>query len=358
MKFIFTKEKEWLKKWDNYVNKHPKGSHLIYSDWLKSYQSYGFDFEIAILLDNNKIVGGCGVVIPKFLSFKFYIIPHGPIYSEGYENYFKEHILEIKSHAKQLGCCYMQLSFPMSLNKKVDNNTYDAFFAKTLSELNLKPGKLFKYVYSSYGLNWVDLKNYKKADDFLEKLTPKVRRNIRIPYNKSATAHFLTETNDIEKAYEVIVENALQGGYSVRSFSEFKGTINQLISKKQAYFIICKVDGHIKAAAFFVETSGYITNIMGGVSREKPDIKLGYMLQWEIIKKSIELGYSGYNISMGGSKGVQEFKSKFGSESIFYENPHFYLVLKPFYFKLFKLFDTKLKPYKHQVSRLLSRLKS
>ena len=80
MKFIFTKQKEWLEKWDEYVCNHSKGSHLIYSDWLKSYKSYGFDFEIGLMLDNNNIVGGFGVVIPKFLFFKFYIIPHGPIY--------------------------------------------------------------------------------------------------------------------------------------------------------------------------------------------------------------------------------------------------------------------------------------
>ena len=46
----------------------------------------------------------------------------------------------------------------------------------------------------------------------------------------------------------------------------------------------------MKAAGFFVRSGGYITNITGGVLREKPDIKLGYMLQWEIIKKSFELG--------------------------------------------------------------------
>jgi lipid II:glycine glycyltransferase (peptidoglycan interpeptide bridge formation enzyme) len=358
MKFIFTKEKKWLNKWDEYVNEHPKASHLIYSDWLKSYQSYGFDFEVALVLDENIIVGGCGVIIPKFLFFRFYIIPHGPIYSKIYENYFEAHIIEIKKHVKQFRFCYLQLSFPISSNKKIEACTYDLLFAKTLNDLNFESGKHFKYIYTSYGLNWVDLKNYKSAEDFLGKLTPKVRRNIRMPYNKSATAQFLTKIEDIEKAYGVIIENARQAGYSVRSFKEFKNTISQLISKQYAYFIVCKVDGVIKGAAFFVQNSGYITNIMGGVSREKPDIKLGYMLQWEMIKKSFELDYSGYNISMGGSQGVQDFKSKFGAESIFYENSHYYLVLKPFYFKLFKLFDTKLKPYKYRVSKLLSRMKS
>lgn len=356
--FIFTKEESWLKKWDKFVYDHPKGSHLILSDWLASYMAYGFEYELGLVLEDDEIIGGYGVVIPKFLFFKFYIIPHGPIYLEGHNQCLSMHLIEIKTRAKRLGSCYLQMSFPISSHQKIDNHTHLGFREKLLGEINLKSGKLFTYVYSSYGLNWVDLSGHKTADDFLEQLTPKVRRNIRMPYNKLATPHFLTEMSDIEQAYAVIIENASYGGYSVRSFNEFKNTMYQLIKNDRAYFLVCKVDGQIKAAAFFVKTSGYITNIMGGVSREKPDIKLGYMLQWELIKKSFELGYSGYNISMGGSQGVQEFKSKFGAESISYETPHYYLILKSFYFKLFKLFDTKLKPYKRQVYKLLSRMKS
>ena len=357
-KIIFTKEDTWLKKWDQFVYNHPKGSHLILSDWLKSYISYGFEYEIGLVLDGDDIIGGYGVVIPKFLFFKFYIIPHSPIYLDGHEKYLKEDLIEIEKNAKKLGCCYIQLSFPISSYREVEKHSYNLSIADSLSETNLKSGKLFNYVYSSYGLNWVDLNGYKDFEEFLEQLTPKVRRNIRMPYNKLASAKFLTEMNDIEKAYEVITENANYGGYSVRSFEEFKSTIYQLVSKGLAYFICCEVEGKIKAAAFFVKTSGYITNIMGGVSRDKPDIKLGYMLQWEIIKKSFDMGYLGYNISMGGSQGVQEFKSKFGAKTIFYENPHYYSILRPFSFKLFKLFDAKLKPYKHRVSKLLSRVKS
>lgn len=356
--FIFTKEEAWLKKWDQFVAEHPKGSHLVFSDWLKSYTSYGFDYELGLVLEENRIIGGYGVVIPKFLFFKFYIIPHGPIYLEGYANHLKAHVLEIKNHAKQMGACYLQMSFPVSAHKKVDKQTYDVIYTNSLTEVNFKPGKLFNYVYTSYGLNWVDLSGYQNADAYLEQLTPKVRRNIRMGYNKFATFKFLTEMGDLEQGYEVILENANQGGYSVRSFSEFKTTMFQLISKNRAYFIVCEVDGKIKAAAFVVKASGYLTNIMGGVLRDKPDIKLGYMLQWEIIKKSFECDYMGYNISMGGSQGVQEFKAKFGAEAIVYQNPHYHLILKPTHFKLYKLFDTKFKPYKHHISQLLSRLKS
>ena len=79
MEIIFTKEQHWLDKWDEFVSFHHKGSHLILSDWLQSYNSYGFDFEIGICLENEEIIGGFGAVIAKVTFFKFYIVPLGPL---------------------------------------------------------------------------------------------------------------------------------------------------------------------------------------------------------------------------------------------------------------------------------------
>jgi lipid II:glycine glycyltransferase (peptidoglycan interpeptide bridge formation enzyme) len=357
IELIFTKEQTWLDKWDAFLMTSKKGNHLILSDWLQSYISYGFDFEIGLVIESGKIVGGFGVVIPKFLFFKFYIIPHGPVYTSGYETYFESHVASIKQRAIKMSCCYLQLSVPISSNQNIKKYTYQSKQVSFLKSI-LKQGKLFNYVYASYGLNWVAFNSFENCEDFLEDLTPKVRRNVRMPYNKKAEVIFVTDINDIEKGYEVISENARLANYSVRKFSEFKSTIQNLINKDMAFFVNCKVNNEVKAAGFYVKSGAYITNITGGVLRMKPDIKLGYMLQWEVIKKSFQLGYKGYNISMGGSKGVQEFKSRFAAETIHYDNPHYHLILKPKYFKLFKLFDIYLKPYKSKISRILTTLKS
>ncbi|MEO1032567.1 MAG: hypothetical protein AAFX55_14240, partial [Bacteroidota bacterium] len=108
---------------------------------------------------------------------------------------------------------------------------------------------------------------------------------------------------------------------------------------------------------FYNKASNYMTNISGGTLREKPDIKLGYMLQWEAIKKSFDLDYGGYNISMGGSEGVKEFKEKFSAEAIYFEEPHYHSVLRPFVFKSFLVFEKIIKPYKSYISKVLSKYK-
>ena len=74
MKLFFTKEQEWLDRWDAFLLTETHGSHLIYSDWLKSYESYGFDFEVLIVLKKDKIIGGFGAIIAKKLFFKSIIL--------------------------------------------------------------------------------------------------------------------------------------------------------------------------------------------------------------------------------------------------------------------------------------------
>ena len=73
IKLISSNDKEWLEKWDDFVIKENVSSHLMLSDWNKSFESYGFDFEVVVLLDGSSIIGGFSAVIAKALFFKFYI---------------------------------------------------------------------------------------------------------------------------------------------------------------------------------------------------------------------------------------------------------------------------------------------
>ena len=62
MKFFFTKEQNWLDKWDAFLLQTERGLYNQLSDWIKSYEVYGFDFNFLIATENDKIVGGCGIV--------------------------------------------------------------------------------------------------------------------------------------------------------------------------------------------------------------------------------------------------------------------------------------------------------
>lgn len=356
MEYLFTKDSNWLQKWDNFLYQEDCGSHLLYSDWLKSYTTYGFDYEVFLVLKNDKIIGGFGAVIAKSLFFKFYVIPHGPILLDKNVNVFQEVLHNMKIHAKEIGCCYIQFSLPISNEVSVNSKTCSTNFIKS-QNINAKKGNLFKYVYSSYGINWVNFSTVNSADEFLNQFTVQVRRNINLSYKCDPKIQFATTEEECRKAYKAIEDNAFEGNYSVRGFDDFKNTIVGLVEKGRAFLLYVTVDEELKGAGFAVDCGNCLTYIFGGTKKQKPDLKLGYLIHWEFIKKSMDLGYIGYNISMGGSKGVVEFKSKFNTITINFVEPHYHLILKPFIFKMFTILNSIFVKNKKTISILLKQFK-
>ena len=354
MKSFFTKNIDWLKKWDDFLKTENRGNHLLYSDWLSSYKSYGFDFEVFIIInENKKIIGGFGAVIAKTLIFKFYVVPVGPIFTIGSENKIDFVLEKLKFRAKELGCCYCQFSFPYS-NK---NNGFKHFFnTNNINLNNYKSGNLFKYVYSPKGVNWVDFKG-STQEELLASFSIQVRRNINLSLKNNLEISLAIDNLECQLAYEIIEKNAIDNNYSVRSFNDFGSTIMSMIDKKTAYLFVAKNINEIKGSALVVDCGNHLTYISGGTLKEKPDLKTGYFLHWKIIEKSFELGYSGYNISLGGSKGVQEFKSKFNTTTILFSDETQHIIFKPTYFKLYLFLDSILKKNKKTISKVLRFLK-
>lgn len=356
MNFIITKDLKWIQKWDEFLLNENRGSHLIYSQWLQSYKSYGFDYEVFIVHEGEVIIGGYGAVIAKSFFFKFYIIPHGPIVIVGHEDKLERILSQLSTQSKKRGCCYVQYSLPISNEFAIEPYVYSS---NKLIDTNLigKVGNLFKYVYSNYGINWVDFNTTTSVDELLQQMSVQVRRNINLSYKNAAEICFAISEEECELAYKAIENNAKEAHYSVRAFEDFKATILELVAKERAYLLTAKIDGVIKGAAFAVNCGNHLTYISGGTKKEKPDMKLGYLLHWELIKKSYELGYKGYNISMGGSKGVMEFKAKFNTQTISFETPHRHLIIKPIIFKLYLILNSIFVKNKKTISVLLKRFK-
>ena len=356
MELLFTKDSNWLQKWDNFLYNENCGSHLLYTDWLNSYSSYGFDYEVLLVLVDGEIVGGFGAVIAKSLFFKFYIIPHGPIFITGYEKYLRVVLDKMQFRAKEIGCCYVQFSLPISDETQIKSKTFSTNFINSQSIKAIK-GNLFKHVYSSYGINWVDFNTTNSDDQLINNLSAQVRRNINLAYKNNPEIHFAHNEEECRLAYKAIENNALEGNYGVRSFDDFKNTIVNLVEKNKAFLLYVMVNGKIKGAGFAVNSGNCLTYISGGTNKEKPDLKLGYLIHWELIKKSFELGFKGYNISMGGSKGVVEFKSKFNTRTINFIDPHYHIVLKPLIFKLYTILNSIFVKNKKTISVVLKRFK-
>lgn len=352
MSFFYTNDIAWLKKWDDFLLKNDRGSHLQLTSWLDSYNHFGFDYEVALLTENEKIIGGYGAVIAKALLFKFYCIPFGPIVKINHEDKLEFLIDELKKRAKKLQCCYAQISLPILPKKsEISYHGYDFINRKIINESSA--GSKFKYIYPSYGINWVSFIGLKTKEELLNSFSVQVRRNINLSLKNSIELEKAITEDKVKIAYSLIEKNAKDNNYAVRSWESYKKTLLYLTANNTAIILLAKHDSKYKGSLIMIESGNYYTYIFGGTTKEKPDLKMGYLLHWQAMVLSLEKGFKGYNISMGGSKGVEEFKAKFNTQTFIYENGIRHWILQPTTFKIYQIIANFSKKHKGIISKLM-----
>lgn len=349
MEIIYTKDPAWLDKWDDFVQTNDTGSHLVLSDWVSSYRSYGFDAEYGLCLDNGDIAGGFAAIIAKVAFFKFYIVPYGPIVSNGSTELLHKLTLLVPERAKHFGAAYAHVALPIGRHE-------NCHFIPQQLAVQAAEGHHFPYVYSSNGLNWIDLKNATE-DSLLERFKSSTRRDIRAAMRKEMEVVFLETDAQVKTGYDLCLANAASNGYVLRDWASFGTTLLSLVGKGTAKFIGVYKDNDLKGAILLVKAGNFYTYILGGTKKEKPDLLPGHLLQWEAIRLSLREGLDGYNISLGGSEGVMAFKDSFATEHLLFEQSRYHWVLRPTLFRSYRFFDKRMKPYKKTIARWLSILK-
>lgn len=347
MEVIYTKDPAILKQWDAFVQTENKCNHLMLSDWVNSYKSYGFESEYCICFENGKIVGGFAAVIAKVLFLKFYIVPYGPITSGGFDEELIELTGLVATRAKFHRVAYAHFTLPNAPHP--NDHIYNLQVPKFANE-----GHLFKYVYSSAGLNWVDLKAFGSEEAVLESFKSSTRRDIRAAMRKDMTVKMLETEAEIKDGYALCLANASKNGYSLRDWQSFRETLISLVDNGTAKFLAAYKDGNLKGAILLVKAGNYYTYILGGTVKEKPDLLPGHLLQWEAIRLSMRESCDGYNISLGGSKGVVDFKDGFGTEHLLFEHSKYHWVLRPALFNSYRFFEKRMKPYKQRIAKMLA----
>lgn len=352
MKYFFTKEQNWLDKWDAFLLETERGLYNQLSDWIKSYEVYGFDFNFLIATENDKIVGGCGIVIAKFSLFKFFCVPSGPVIDLGFENSLDSFILELKKEAQKTRCCYFQISLPYC-NEDANFSNYNLIkVSRQSAYFESFEGIAFKYVIPLQGLRLVDLRGENPYENVWKNYNSNNKRNLNKTKSIDLDFKFVTSDKEIEQAYNCFALNAIEKGYPLRSYSSMAKTLRAYVDKNHAKMAVCFLDGNIIGALYVMHCGKRLTYINGGVLKDFQHLNISNFMHDKMIQYSIESKLISYDLSVGGSKGVIKFKESFGSQLFLYV-PTRHWILNPIRFKLFLLIEKYLKPHKSKIANLL-----
>lgn len=352
---FFTKDPKWITAWDVFLEQADRGLYNQYSDWIKAYAVFGFDSTFYLLTDEGNVVGGCGIVVAKFAFFKFYVVPCGPVLAAGYEHRVDALITDLKKDATAKGCCYFQISLPVL---KSDVTLYN-YTLPTISEQSVyfsgNSGTKFKYVIPLYGKRLVPLEGKTHAEVFA-KYSKNHQRNIIKAATFGLSFRFVSSSAEVQEAYQCFELNAKEKGYPLRSYESMKATLANYIAKDYARMAGCFYEDKLVGAVYAMKCGNRFIYINGGVLKEFQHMNVSHFMHDCMIKESIALNYKSYDISVGGSAGVIKFKEGFGSElHEFIDTKHW--ILNPFVFKIYLLFENKLKKYKTTIAKILLKVK-
>lgn len=355
MEFLFTTEKTWIDRWDAFLQQSERGIYIQLSDWIKSYDAYGFDSNFFIATENDTIIGGCAIVIARFSFLKFFIVSCGPILSEGYEQYADVMLKKLKDQAQKQNCCYFQISMPVCkdevnpLNYCLDTISSNSFY-NTGQE-----GVAFKYVIPLHGMRITYLNN-RVYDEVFAAYNSNTKRNIKKTNQNGFEFRFVTSDEEIKAAYDCFVLNAQDKGYPLRSYESMAKSLRSYIDKDFCKIACCYYEGKLIAALYVILCGQRLTYINGGVLKEYQHLNASAYLHDKMIQYSMEKGYKSYDLSVGGSKGVVRFKEGFGSKLYLYQNTR-YWVLKPKVFRVYLFLEKYLKRNKNKVAKFLTFIK-
>ena len=357
MKWLFTKEKEWADKWDVFQQSTPRGHYLQMSDWLNSYKSFGFSVEYLIGIDDNEnICLGMGFVKAKYSFLKFYVVNCGPIILEGFESYAEEALKLFIDRSKKDGACYCHINFPQYLLEE-NSRFKEALPINSLTNNSIyftgKVGTPFKFVSSINGFRWVELIDIDE-EKYLSKLSYNYRRQIKESIKKGLTRRDAVTLEDIRTAYTCFEDNAETAGYTIRNWNDFAPYLESSVKKGYSKFIMAYLNDECQGAIWLVKAGQRYNYLMGGTKKDTHNLFVGYFMQYQAILDGLAINANGYDISVGGSKGVTEFKKRFLSEHLEFVGARHW-VLSPLKFAIFKYLLPTLQKNKKLISKLIGR---
>jgi lipid II:glycine glycyltransferase (peptidoglycan interpeptide bridge formation enzyme) len=241
-------------------------------------------------------MGGFSGIKIGFWKFSYIVFPAGPL--------FNSNITEVEKFS----------FFKWFLEYKLKNSRKIQFATEVNLDLyykNLNKGKSIRFVYLNSGFNLIPL--FENEQEQLINFKTKVRRDINASLRKGMNLVQVVNTADLKKVYDVFKLNSLEAGYKIRPYWFYRKSWIESLNEGQSIFFMAMKDNQIKGAIWLIDCGKRLHYVMGGTVKEKPDLYVGYFLQWHAIKLSLSKKYTTYNISVGGSEGVKQFKSDFGA---------------------------------------------
>lgn len=278
---------ENMDKYKAFLLSHPKGHFMQSPEWAKVKSNWKNEI-IVVKDDNGTIKGSMSLLIRKVpvLNYTIMYSPRGPVCDLHDADTIKALLDSAKLLAKKYNSYVLKLD--------TDTEISDEEYIRIMKDLGFRikdATKNFEGIQPRFVFR-LDVKG-KTEDEVMQIFHQKVRYNIRLSAKKGVTVK-LGSRQDIKDFHRVMLETGVRDQFVIRNAEYFEKMYDCLgpdhMRLYLAYYNDILVAGTI--AVLYGNKCWYL---YGASSNEYRNVMPNYLLQWEMIKWSVERGCDIYD---------------------------------------------------------------
>lgn len=347
---------ELLNEYTEFTSKHERSHILQSAQWGKVKSAWTNEFVI-VRDEQGKIEGTMSILIRKIPMFPctFMYAPRGPVC----DLHNIEVLKKLTDGAKEIAKKYNA----MTLKIDTDTPASDTGYADIMKQLGYK---LKNNYYNLEGvqarfLMRVDLKD-KTEEELLQSFHHKTRYNIRVAIKKGVKIKVGTR-EDIPTFFELMKTTGERDGFVIRDIDYFY-RMYDCLGKYCRIFLAYAGEDEEHMECVSGTMAGLYGNkclyLYGASGNKYRNYMPNYLIQWEMIRWSMENGCTVYDLrgvpgiiedENNPIYGLYKFKKGFAGEATEMIG-EFDLAIKPLWQKLFAIAESLLKKSRKMISRL------
>lgn len=299
--------------WDAYVRAHERASYLQTSPWARVKRSTGWSSALLGHPSNPRARLGAQVLtrpIP-LLPWKFAYAPRGPLADAWTRETHEAWIAQLRAAAKAGGALAGAALIRMDPEVEDGPEIVDALQAggwRRAHDMQPRKTRIIDLTVEESAL-WSGLR--KKWRQYVNK----ARTNGIVVRDVDPT----TEPDAFEKFYEVMREVSKRTALPLRSAATFREVWEAFaLSGESRLLFADDASGETHAVLLLVRSGTRVVEPYGGMTEAGAESRANYLLKWEAIRTSRDLGATSYDMWGLIGSGIDHFKAGFGGREVTY----------------------------------------
>lgn len=316
MKSYETKEITDKNIWESFILSQNPGTFLQSWNWGETNKSVGYKIKRLGFYYKGIITAVALLIHQPAKRGPHYIIPGGPVLNFEDKSLVKYVSSQIKKIAKKDGVWFVRIRPDVKDNLKLRS---------TLKKIGFNSAPMHVH-----GENTLVLDISRKEEEILKGMRKTTRYLIKKSLKEGFSIETTTDINRIDNLYELQGETVKRHKFVGFKKSLFSSELEIFGKDNQALLFECKKENLLLASAIVIFYAKKAFYHFSGSSQASLRTNASYYLQWEIIRRARDKGFSFYDfwgIAANDNPkhrfwGVTVFKKGFGGEPVNWMHAH------------------------------------